>query len=93
MLSRRNFLRFLLASGLVSQFPTLADQSADSFPIFVDAHIDLGYNMLNFGRDYTMSAFDIREAEAESDSRWVSGEATLGLPELLAGRVALMFEV
>ena len=33
-------------------------------PLIVDAHQDLGWNMACFGRDYTRSVAETRQAEA-----------------------------
>ncbi len=55
--------------------------------IILDAHQDIAYNALCFGRDYRRSALKTRLSE--TDPRWPG--ATLGLPESLAGRVALVF--
>ena len=61
--------------------------------LIVDAHQDLAYNALNFGRDYTLSALETRRRETESGSTApaLNGHATLGLPEYVAGRVAVIF--
>ena len=62
-------------------------------PLIVDAHEDLAYNMLNFGRDYTRAAAETRRLEAESGSPAPahSGETLLGWPDYQRGRVALVF--
>lgn len=53
--------------------------------IFLDAHQDIAYNYLKYGRDYRVSALRHRKNEpAERDL------ATIGLPEALVGRVALV---
>lgn len=59
--------------------------------IVVDAHEDIAYNALAFGRDYRRSALDIRLREADSDVPARNGTATVGLPDALLGRVALTF--
>jgi membrane dipeptidase len=59
--------------------------------IIVDAHEDIAYNTLNFGRDFVKSAFEKRRLEANSESVKVSGTATIGLPDALLGRVAIIF--
>ena len=62
-------------------------------PLIVDAHEDLAYNMLAFGRDYTRSAVETRRLEAESGSQTLehNGQALLGWPEYQRGRVAVVF--
>src|SRR5690606_19216815 len=59
--------------------------------IVVDAHEDIAYNALAFGRDYRRSALEIRLKEANSDVPARNGTATVGLPDALLGRVALTF--
>ena len=62
-------------------------------PLIVDAHEDLAYNMLVFGRDYTRSAADTRQLERYSGAETVerNGETLLGWPDYQAGRVAVIF--
>ena len=59
--------------------------------LIVDAHEDLAWNALTFGRDYSRSALDTRAAEAGGPAVQCNGNALLGLPEYLAGRVAVIF--
>ena len=59
--------------------------------IVVDGHQDLAYNVLAFGRDYRRSALETRVQERESPAGAASGSCMIGLPELLAGNVALVF--
>jgi membrane dipeptidase len=59
--------------------------------ILVDAHQDLAWNMLTFGRDYTRSAAETRQREAGSLAVQVNGDSLLGYPDYLQGRVALVF--
>lgn len=62
-----------------------------SSPILVDAHEDIAYAALNFGRDYRRAAYATRRMEAERYEVLPNGQATLGLPEALLGRVAIAF--
>ena len=57
-----------------------------------DAHEDIAWNALTFGRDYTRAAHETRRLEAEAGAMapTVNGEATLGLPDWLLGRVAVI---
>lgn len=55
--------------------------------IVVDAHQDIAYNAVTFGRDYRRSALKTRRLE--TDPKWPG--ATVGLPEAIAGRVAVVF--
>ena len=62
-------------------------------PIIVDAHEDIAYNILNFGRDYTRAAAETRWIEKESHSPALkhNGETLLGWPDYQRGRVAVVF--
>ncbi len=55
----------------------------------VDAHEDIAYNALHFGRDYRQSVAVKRRSEANSDHP--NGIATVGLPESMLGRVGIVF--
>ncbi|MBC7870547.1 MAG: membrane dipeptidase [Chitinophagaceae bacterium] len=59
--------------------------------IIVDAHQDIAYNAVCFGRDYLQSALRKRQLETSTDIPAQAGIATLGLPEAIAGRVAVVF--
>lgn len=59
--------------------------------IIVDAHEDLAWNARSFGRDYTRSAHAIREQEEGTEIPSLNGRCMLGLPEWLAGGVAVIF--
>jgi membrane dipeptidase len=58
--------------------------------IIVDAHQDIAYNVLCFGRDYRRGVFETRQFEPP-DIVAQAGTATLGLPNALLGRVAVVF--
>jgi membrane dipeptidase len=60
-------------------------------PLIVDAHEDLAWNALTFARNYAQSAHASRRAEANSDAPQHNGKITIGLPDWLAGRVAVVF--
>jgi len=59
--------------------------------LIVDAHEDLAWNTLTFGRDYTRSAFETRRLEAGGPAPHHNGDTLLGWPEYQQGRVALVF--
>lgn len=59
--------------------------------IIVDAHQDLAWNMLNFGRDYSRSASETRRLEAGSQTPSINGDTLLGWPDYIRGEVALIF--
>jgi membrane dipeptidase len=62
-------------------------------PLIVDAHEDIAYNMLNYGRDYNRAALETRRFESESGSIAPehNGETLLGWPDYQRGRVAIVF--
>ena len=59
--------------------------------IIVDAHQDLAWNMLTFGRDYTLSATETRRRERGSIAVRENGDTLLGWPDYQRGRVAIIF--
>ncbi len=54
----------------------------------VDAHLDLAYNALHYGRDLRLDLAELRSSEP---SRSTAGRATVTFPELLEGGVGLVF--
>lgn len=60
-------------------------------PFVVDAHQDLAYNILNFGRDYRRSAYETRRLEQGGPVPARNGETLLGWPEYHKGGVGLVF--
>lgn len=56
----------------------------------VDAHLDLAYGALRFGRDMRLPAQAVREQEAKRTAN-PEGIITVTIPELLAGNVGLVF--
>lgn len=59
--------------------------------IIVDAHQDLAWNIVSFGRDYTLSAEETRLRERGTDVPKQNGDTLLGWPDYQRGRVALIF--
>jgi membrane dipeptidase len=59
--------------------------------IIVDAHQDLAWNILAFGRDYTQSAADIRLQERGTEIPARNGDTLLGWPEYQKGHIAIIF--
>jgi membrane dipeptidase len=59
--------------------------------IVVDAHEDLAWNALTFGRDYTLSVVETRSRESGKEAPKHNGHTLLGWPEWVHGRVALVF--
>ena len=60
-------------------------------PLIFDAHEDIAYNMLAFGRDYTRSVHETRQIEATTETPLQNGTCLLGLPEHRQGNIALTF--
>lgn len=60
-------------------------------PLIVDAHCDLAWNMLNYGRDYTRSAADTRLLEQGSIAPEKNGDSLIGWPDYQRGQVAVIF--
>ena len=58
--------------------------------LIVDAHEDIAWNALTFGRDVRRSAHETRRLEVHSDAPRVCGPCLLGLPDWLAGGVAVV---
>jgi membrane dipeptidase len=59
--------------------------------LIVDAHEDLAWSALSFGRDYTLSAAQIRIQEQNSQVPVYNDDAMLGWPDYQRGQVALVF--
>jgi membrane dipeptidase len=60
-------------------------------PILIDAHEDLAYNALTFGRDYRRSAMETRQLEAGGFAPEHNGQTLLGWPDFQKGQVGLIF--
>jgi membrane dipeptidase len=60
--------------------------------LIVDAHEDIAYNMIMYGRDYALSAQETRAKEAgDAKTLAEAGTCMLGLPEWLAGHIGIIF--
>jgi len=60
-------------------------------PLLVDAHQDLAWNMLTFGRDYSLPVEQTRQIEQGSLAQQVNGDTLLGWPDYQLGKVAVIF--
>jgi membrane dipeptidase len=60
-------------------------------PALIDAHCDLAWNMLTFGRDYTLSAAETRAREKGSIAATTNGDTLIGVPDYRRGQVAIVF--
>jgi len=58
-------------------------------PFFLDAHLDLALNALEWNRDLTRPISQIRAAEAGLRDKAGRGRGTVSLPEMRRGRVGL----
>jgi membrane dipeptidase len=63
----------------------------DTMPLIVDAHADIAYNMLRYGRDYTRSAAETRRLEAGTQTVVDNEDALLGWADYQRGQVAVIF--
>ncbi len=59
--------------------------------LILDAHQDLAWNIINLNRDYTQSAYHIREAEKTTPIPAYNGNTLLGWPQCQEGNVAIVF--
>ncbi len=59
--------------------------------LMIDAHQDLAYNIMNFDRNYTLSAAEIREAEVGTIIPAINGDSLLGWQDYQRGQVAVLF--
>lgn len=59
--------------------------------LIVDAHADIAYNMLNYGRDYTRSAAETRRLEAGTQTIQDNQDTLLGWDDYQRGQVAVIF--
>jgi membrane dipeptidase len=59
--------------------------------LIVDAHQDIAYNALCFGRDYRRSVRETRSLEREGNVPAQNGTATSALPDAILGRVGVVF--
>ncbi len=59
--------------------------------LIVDGHEDVAWNIVALGRDVRRSALETRRRESEADAPDRSGACMVGLPEWLAGNVAVVF--
>jgi membrane dipeptidase len=57
----------------------------------IDAHEDIAYNILEFGRDLMVSALETRGKEIGTGYPEINGDALVGYPEYQKGQVALIF--
>jgi len=59
--------------------------------LIIDAHLDLAYNALTWRRDLRRAACYTRDQESGSAAQKHNGQATVGWPDLVRGRVGIVF--
>lgn len=59
--------------------------------LIIDAHQDLAWNILTFGRDYTRSVIETRQVESTTTTPERNGDSIVGWPEYQQGKVACVF--
>ena len=59
--------------------------------MLVDAHEDIAWNVLNFGRDYTRPVAETRQREAGGSAPQHNGDTLLGWDAYQQGNVAIVF--
>lgn len=60
-------------------------------PLIVDAHADIAYNILKYGRDYTRPAAETRRLEAGTQTVLDNEDSLLGWDDYQRGQVAVIF--
>ena len=60
-------------------------------PLIVDAHEDIAWNWLEFGRDPRENAYDVRARESGTWIISAAGQRTTGLPQWIQGRIGIIF--
>jgi len=59
--------------------------------LIVDAHEDIAWNIITFGRDYSVSVLETRQREEQKIIPEMVGDTLLGWPEYQKGNVAVIF--
>lgn len=60
-------------------------------PYIIDAHQDIAYNALTFGRNYLLAAEVTRQIEQDTPTPQRTGHSLLGWPDYQRGQVAVIF--
>jgi membrane dipeptidase len=69
----------------------MSNQKNKLEPLIVDAHEDLAWNILTFGRDYTRAAVDTRQIERGTLAPLLNGDTLLGWSDYQRGKIAVVF--
>lgn len=59
--------------------------------LIIDAHQDLAWNILTFGRDYSRSVIETRQIESATTIPERNGDSIIGWPEYQQGKIACVF--
>lgn len=59
--------------------------------LFIDAHQDLAWNIVNLNRDYSQSAIEIRKSEKNTPIPAFNGNTLLGWPQYCQAKTAVIF--
>ena len=59
--------------------------------MIIDSHEDIAWNIVNLNRDYTRSAYQIREKEKDTPIPAFNGSTLLGWPEYQEAHVGIIF--
>lgn len=59
--------------------------------MIVDAHLDMAYNAIRYGRDLRLPLDQLRRQDAGSEAERLNGQATVTIPSLIEGGVGLVF--
>lgn len=62
----------------------------ESFPLIIDAHLDLSLNALEWNRDYRLSAHQIRQQEQGLTDKIDRAKGTVSFPDLRRGNIGLV---
>lgn len=76
---------------MVRFFIAMTQNNPPAYPIFVDSHEDLAWNMLTFQRDYTLSSSQIRSNEKDTIIPAANGDTMLGWADYQSANVGLIF--
>lgn len=69
----------------------LVRHAFNTMTLIIDSHEDLAWNIVNLKRDYTQSAFEIREAEKNTPIPAYNGNTLLGWQQYQQANVAVIF--
>ena len=59
--------------------------------LIIDSHEDIAWNIINLDRDYTRSAFEIRESEKNTPIPLFNGNTLLGWPQYQQANLSIVF--